>query len=170
MGHSHITESLAISSEYKKKWKKWFSVTSSETGLVHFVIWDLISQMAKVMVLWLITWFAAGCSCLCHNSQDSLRILKWPAVLGKKSSMDICQILFRIKSLACKLGCTMAWEIHRLEAFYRHQACLCKPLATPVSSAQVCEWSYLSECSLEVRSLSDLSLVVPNPLEGRCHI
>lgn len=50
----------------------------------------------------------------------------------------------------------MAWEIHRLEAFYRHQACLCKPLATPVSPAQVCEWSYLSECSLKGKVISAL--------------
>lgn len=40
-------------------------MTSSETGSVHFIIWDLISEMAKVIVLWLITSLVAGSSCLC---------------------------------------------------------------------------------------------------------
>lgn len=93
---------------------KVLAVTRSETLLAHLIIWDLkISQRAKHYGT-VINYLACCWVVLClpradtdqqplissHGSQGSLRLLKYPAIRSKKSSMNICRVSFR-KKITC---------------------------------------------------------------------
>lgn len=85
--------------------------------------------------------------------------------------MNICQLVsFRKKSLACALGQTMAWEIHRFSSLPWRKKCL--PWFPGL--LQTCfSWHSLWMClavSMRSSRQSYLIVMVPKTLSGRRHI
>lgn len=114
-----------------KSLNKVLAMTRSETGLVHLIIWDLICQMAKFKVWWLIISLAAEYSCLCptliQSSSPWCTVTNPKGPLGssntqlfwvRKAAGASAELHWERKSLTCKLGWSVAWGFHRLQFFF----------------------------------------------------